>query len=62
MWEFFLFTPNLTGHLIFSICLSQVINFSCEPIGDGITWVVRRECHQYTLTVSTAPALTTLCP
>lgn len=29
----------------------QVINFSCQPIGDGIYWPVKDGCDQYTLTV-----------
>lgn len=31
--------------------IKQVINFSCAPIGDGISWVVADGCDQYTLTV-----------
>lgn len=31
----------------------QVINWSCVPVGDGITWEVLADCDQYTLTVST---------
>lgn len=30
--------------------IKQVINFSCEPIGDGIFWEVVEGCDQYTLT------------
>lgn len=29
----------------------QVINFWCEPCGNGIVWPIRPECHQYTLTI-----------
>lgn len=42
----------LTHHLV--LCIPQVINFMCEANGDGITWPVREECHQYTLTVRIA--------
>lgn len=31
---------------------TQVLNFSCLPIGDGINWPVVDGCDQYTLTVS----------
>ncbi|KAG8228022.1 hypothetical protein J437_LFUL003657 [Ladona fulva] len=30
--------------------LCQVINFSCEPVGDGIIWPIREGCDQYVLT------------
>lgn len=30
---------------------SQVLNFSCLPIGDGIAWPVVDGCDQFTLTV-----------
>ncbi|CAH0554084.1 unnamed protein product [Brassicogethes aeneus] len=29
---------------------TQVINFSCQPVGDGIIWPVAENCDQYTLT------------
>ncbi|XP_034248855.1 palmitoyltransferase ZDHHC6-like [Thrips palmi] len=29
---------------------SQVMNWSCEPVGDGIYWPVREGCDQFTLT------------
>ncbi|KAJ8931441.1 hypothetical protein NQ314_015623 [Rhamnusium bicolor] len=28
----------------------QVVNFSCHPVGDGISWPVIKGCDQYTLT------------
>lgn len=31
--------------------VKQVINFSGDPVGDGITWEVLDSCDQYTLTV-----------
>lgn len=31
--------------------LKQVLNFSGQPVGDGITWPVREGCNQYTLTI-----------
>lgn len=31
--------------------ISQVLNFTCSPIGDGVTWPVVDGCDQYTLTV-----------
>lgn len=33
--------------------IQQVVNFSCSPIGNGITWVIVDGCDQYTLTVGT---------
>jgi palmitoyltransferase ZDHHC6 len=30
----------------------EVLNFSCLPIGDGVSWPVVDGCDQYTLTVS----------
>lgn len=32
--------------------LSQVLNFSCMPVGDGVSWPVVDGCDQFTLTVS----------
>lgn len=29
----------------------QVFNFSCHPIGDGVSWPVVKHCDQFTLTV-----------
>ncbi len=37
---------------------AQVINWSLQPIGDGITWKVREKCHPYAFTVR----FTVLCP
>lgn len=31
--------------------IKQVLNFSCEPVGNGVTWPVVEGCDQYTLTV-----------
>lgn len=31
--------------------LAEVLNFSCLPIGDGVSWPVVDGCDQYTLTV-----------
>lgn len=31
--------------------VAQVMNFSCMPIGDGVSWPVVDGCDQYTLTV-----------
>lgn len=31
--------------------VKQVADWSCAPVGDGITWKVRSGCNQYTLTV-----------
>ncbi|XP_060523842.1 palmitoyltransferase ZDHHC6 isoform X2 [Cylas formicarius] len=31
--------------------IQQVLNLSCQPIGDGIYWPVVKDCHQYTLTI-----------
>lgn len=39
---------------------AQVVNFSCLPIGDGVTWPVVDGCDQYTLTVSTRRFFDTL--
>lgn len=30
--------------------LKQVLNWTCDPVGDGITWPVVQSCDQYTLT------------
>lgn len=30
----------------------EVVNLSCQPVGDGITWNVVEGCDQYALTVS----------
>ncbi|KAJ4434327.1 hypothetical protein ANN_22884 [Periplaneta americana] len=30
--------------------LKQVLNWTCDPVGDGFTWPVREGCDQYTLT------------
>ncbi|PSN52706.1 Palmitoyltransferase ZDHHC6, partial [Blattella germanica] len=30
--------------------IKQVINFSCDPVGNGLTWPVVEGCDQYTLT------------
>lgn len=29
----------------------QVLNMTCLPIGDGVSWPVTEGCDQYTLTV-----------
>jgi hypothetical protein len=34
--------------------LLQVLNWTCDPVGDGLTWPVVKGCDQYTLTVSRA--------
>lgn len=31
--------------------ITQVLNFSCMPIGDGVSWPIVEGCDQYTLTV-----------
>lgn len=31
--------------------LAQVVNFSCVPVGDGVSWPVVDGCDQYSLTV-----------
>lgn len=31
--------------------IKQVINWSCTPFSDGVTWDVLPNCDQYTLTV-----------
>lgn len=31
--------------------IKQVLNYSCQPVGDGITWPVVDGCDQFTLTV-----------
>lgn len=32
--------------------IKQVLNMTCEPVGDGVVWNVAEGCDQYTLTVS----------
>ena len=32
--------------------IAQVLNFSCMPIGDGVSWPIVEGCDQYTLTVN----------
>lgn len=32
--------------------VTQVMNFTCMPVGDGVNWPVVEGCDQYTLTVS----------
>jgi hypothetical protein len=32
--------------------IQQVINISCQPVGDGMFWPVANSCDQFTLTVT----------
>lgn len=47
--EIFLFPYDLG----FKKNIRQVMNFTCQPVGDGIYWPVAQGCDQYDLTVST---------
>lgn len=40
--------------------IAQVLNFSCLPIGDGVSWPVVDGCDQYSLTVSMQKNITPL--
>ena len=38
---------------MYSYCiLIQVIHLSLTPVGDGLTWPLRKGCNQYSFTVS----------
>jgi palmitoyltransferase ZDHHC6 len=38
--------------------ITQVVNFTCMPVGDGVHWPVVNGCDQYTLTVIENPKIT----
>ena len=31
--------------------LRQVLNWKCQPLGDGIVWTIRSDSNQYSFTV-----------